>query len=96
MLENPHDVAVLVQDYPLEGLDESKDSYLNDAREFIAAMRAAGVPAAVCSTLPENIDRSTREMLIAEGVAPMPGIRETLDAIAIPPRQRPRSHPPRT
>ncbi len=82
MLENPRDVAVLVQDYPLEGLDESKDSYLNDAREFIAATRAAGVPAAVCSTLPENIDRSTREMLIAEGVAPMQGIRETLDAIA--------------
>ena len=82
MLENPRDVAVLVQDYPLEGLDESKDSYLNDAREFIAAMRAAGVPAAVCSTLPENIDRSTREMLVAAGVAPMQGIRETLDAIA--------------
>ena len=82
MLENPRDVAVLVQDYPLEGLDESKDSYLNDAREFIAATRAAGVPAAVCSTLPENIDRSTREMLIAAGVAPMQGIREALDAIA--------------
>ena len=82
MLEDPCDVAVIVQDYPLEGLDESKDSYLNDAGEFVAATRAAGVPAAVCSTLPENIDRATREMLIAEGVAPMQGIREALDAIA--------------
>ena len=82
MLEDPCDVAVIVQDYPLEGLDESKSSYLNDARTFIAATRAAGVPAAVCSTLPENIDRATREMLIANGVAPMQGIRETLDAIA--------------
>ena len=82
VLEDPFDVAVIVQDYPLEGLDESKDSYLNDAREFIAATRAAGVPAAVCSTLPENLDRATREMLIAQGVAPMQGIREALDAIA--------------
>lgn len=82
MFEDPFDVAVIVQDYPLEGLDESKDSYLSDAREFVAATRAAGIPAAVCSTLPENIDRATREMLIAEGVAPMQGIREALDAIA--------------
>ena len=82
MLEDPCDAAVIVQDYPLEGLDESKDSYLNDAREFTAATRAAGVPAAVCSTLPENIDPGTREMLIAQGVVPMQGIRETLDAIA--------------
>ena len=82
MLEAPFDVALMVQDYPLEGLDESKDSYLSDARSFIAAARAAGVPGAVCSTLPENIDRATREMLIAEGVAPMQGIRETLDAIS--------------
>ena len=82
MLEDPFDVAVIVQDYPLEGLDESKDSYLNDAWEFMAATRAAGVPAAVCSTLPENLDRATREMLIAQGVAPMQGIREALDAIA--------------
>ena len=82
MLADPCDVAILVQDYPLEGLDQSKDSYLSDARTFIAAARAAGVPAAVCSTLPENIDRSTREMLIAEGVAPMQGLREALEAVA--------------
>ena len=82
VLRDPRDVALIVQDYPLEGLDESKDSYLADARTFIAATREAGVPAAVCSTLPENLDRATREMLIAEGVAPMQGIREALDAIA--------------
>ena len=82
VLRDPRDVALIVQDYPLEGLDESKDSYLADARTFIAATREAGVPAAVCSTLPENLDRETREMLIAEGVAPMQGIREALDAIA--------------
>ena len=82
MLEDPFDAAVIVQDYPLEGLDESRDSYLNDAREFVAATRKAGVPAAVCATLPENLDRAAREMLVAAGVAPMQGIREALDAIA--------------
>ena len=82
MLADPCDIALIVQDYPLEGLDESKDSYLSDARSFIAAARAAGVPAAVCSTLPENLDRTTREMLVAEGVAPLQGISEALDAIA--------------
>ena len=82
MLADPCDIALIVQDYPLEGLDESKDSYLSDARSFIAAAWAAGVPAAVCSTLPENLDRTTREMLVAAGVAPMQGLREALDAIA--------------
>ena len=82
MLADPCDFALIVQDYPLEGLDESKDSYLSDARSFIAAARAAGVPAAVCSTLPENLDRTTREMLVAAGVAPLQGLRETLAAVA--------------
>ena len=82
VLRDARDVALIVQDYPLEGLDESKDSYLADARTFIAATRAAGIPAAVCSTLPENIDQETRETLIANGVAPMQGIRETIDAVA--------------
>ena len=82
MFRESYHAAVLVQDYPLAGLDESKPSYINDAQAFIAETRAANVPAAVCSTLPENIDRDTREMLIAHAVAPMQGIRETLDAIA--------------
>ena len=82
MLADTCDIALIVQDYPLEGLDESKPSYLADAAAFIAATRAAGVPAAVCSTLPENIDLATREMLIENGVAPMQGIREALEAVA--------------
>ena len=82
VLADPRDIALMVQDYPLEGLDESKGSYLSDARSFIAASRAAGVPAAVCSTLPENLDRTSREMAVAAGVAPMQGLREALDAIA--------------
>ena len=75
------DSAVLVQDYPAEGLDESKINYQNDADAFARAAREQELPAAICATLPENIDAQTRNFLIAEGVAPMQGIHETLNAI---------------
>lgn len=75
------DAAVLVQDYPATGLDESKVYYLNDAKAFTEAARRHGIPAAICATLPENIDADTREMLIAQGIAPMQGIDEALNAI---------------
>jgi acyl-CoA synthetase (NDP forming) len=76
------DVAVLVQDYPAPGLDESKPLYRADADAFAAAARRAGVPAVLCSTIPENIDRETREHLAAQGVVPMQGIPEALTAVA--------------
>ena len=80
-LRDPYDAALIVQDFPLAGLDESKPSYLSDTRTFIAATSGAGVPGAVCSTLPENIDQQTRELLIAEKVAPLQGIHEAVNAI---------------
>ena len=75
------DSAVLVQDYPAAGLDESKPYYRADAGAFIAAAKARGIPAAICATLPENIDPETRDWLVAQGVAPMQGLTETLDAM---------------
>ena len=78
---NDVDATVLVQDYPAEGLDESKVFYSNDASAFGQAARKLGVPAAICSTLPENLDKATREELIAKGLAPMQGIQECLNAI---------------
>lgn len=77
-----HDAAVIVQDYPAPGLDESKPWYRNDTLSFIAAAKARGLPAAVCSTIPENLDAETRSFLVAEGVAPMQGIEECMTAIA--------------
>jgi acyl-CoA synthetase (NDP forming) len=74
------DAAVLVQDYPAQGLDESKIYYRNDADAFAEA--AKGLPAAICSTLPENLDMDTRERLIAKSIAPMQGIHECLNAIS--------------
>jgi acyl-CoA synthetase (NDP forming) len=77
-----HDAAVIVQDYPAPGLDESKPWYRNDTLSFIAAVKAQGLPAAVCSTIPENLDAETRSFLVAESVAPMQGIEECMTAIA--------------
>lgn len=80
-LADTYEIAILVQDYPLPELNESKHYYLNDAMSFAAATLAAQIPAVICSTLPENIDQETRELLIKNGVVPMQGIPETLDAV---------------
>lgn len=77
-----HDAAVIVQDYPAPGLDESKQYYRNDTLSFIAAAKSRDLPAAVCSTIPENLDAETREFLVSQGVAPMQGIEDCMAAIA--------------
>ena len=82
LLTDSYDTAVFVQDYPPPELDESKPYYLSDAKSFIDASSKASIPAAICSTLPENMDQETREMLVENGVAPMQGIHEALDAIS--------------
>ena len=79
---NDVQAAVLVQDYPAEGLDESKIFYQNDALAFATAAKSLGIPAAICATIPENFDTASREFLIAQGVAPMQGIEETLNAVS--------------
>lgn len=75
------EAAILVQDYPAVGLDASKVYYQQDAAAFVRATQEHNLPAAICATLPENIDTQTREHLIAQGVAPMQGIHEALNAI---------------
>ncbi len=77
----PAQATVLVQDYPAEGLDESKHFYTNDGLAFAEAADQAGLPAAICATIPENMDAATRQLFIEKGVAPMQGIHETLNAV---------------
>ena len=74
--------AILVQDYPAKGLDESLVYYRNDALAFAEAAADNNLPAAICSTIPENFDRETRDLLVSLGVSPMQGIHETLNAIS--------------
>jgi acyl-CoA synthetase (NDP forming) len=73
--------AVLVQDYPAAGLDESQIYYRNDAGAFIAAARERRLPAAILATLHENMDPATRDWLTAQGCTPLLGIAEGLGAI---------------
>ena len=75
------DAAVLVQDYPAPGLDGSKVFYRNDAAAFARAAHEHNIPAAICATLPENLDADTRAYLIDNNIAPMQGIHETLNAL---------------
>lgn len=75
------DITVLVQDYPAMGLDASKKYYQNDAAAFARAAAEGGLPAVISATIPENMDDETRKFLIGQGVAPMQGIHETLNAI---------------
>jgi acyl-CoA synthetase (NDP forming) len=82
LLADPYDAAVIVQDYPAAGLDESKPFYASDTNSFIAAAKTHNLPAAVCSTLPENLDVETRDRLVARQVAPMQGLPECLNALA--------------
>ena len=79
-LRDNFDAALIVQDYPLDEISESKQYYRNDAGAFIDATSMAGLPAAVCSTLAENIDQDTREFLVESGVAPLQGIHQALNA----------------
>ena len=75
------DFSILIQDYPLQGLDETKIYYLNDAIGFSEVISKQKIPGAVISTISENIDRETREKLITLGVAPLQGIGNGLGAI---------------
>ena len=63
------------------GLDETKIYYLNDAIGFSEVINEQQIPGAIISTISENIDRETREQLIARGVAPLQGIGDGLAAI---------------
>ena len=82
MVREDTDMAVLVQDYPAAGLDDSRIYYHNDAMAFVRATKRHGIPAAICSTISENLDREVREELINHGVAPMQGIGDTMKAMA--------------
>lgn len=82
MFADGYDASVIVQDYPAEGLDESKPYYRNDSISFMNASKAYDLPAAVCSTIAENLDPETRDFLIKNGVAPMQGIGDCIKSIA--------------
>ena len=76
------DAAVVIQDFPPAHIHSDLTLYHNDAHSFISACKEQNIPAAICSDLPENIDRETREMLIPEGITPLQGIDTGIDALS--------------
>jgi len=82
MFRDQYDAAIMAQDYPTNHPGESYAPYLADVRAFVAATRAAGIPAAICTALSETIDQEIRDTMIASGVAPLQGHGEALAAIA--------------
>jgi acetate---CoA ligase (ADP-forming) len=81
MISDNYDAAVVIQDFPPPHIHNDNTLYKNDALSFAEAANSFGVPAAVCSDLPENLDRQTREMLIAKGITPLQGLDSGLDAL---------------
>jgi acyl-CoA synthetase (NDP forming) len=81
MIGDGYDAAVVIQDFPPAHIHADNTLYRNDAKSFIKACSKLAIPGAVCSDLPENIDRETREILIAGGVTPLQGVDSGLKAI---------------
>jgi acyl-CoA synthetase (NDP forming) len=79
-LRDPVDVALLVIDYPRPGVAYAADV---DAavRALADAARAAGVPAAVASVLPESFPAGAREAATALGVCPLQGLDDAFSAL---------------
>lgn len=74
------DAAALMIDYPdVAGCDPAGWDISVDG--FIAAHQATGCPAVVASTLPELLPKSARERLLANGLAPLQGISDTVAAL---------------
>ena len=83
LMEDSYDAAVVIQDYPPKHIHEDNSPYRNDSQSFIKACQQCGIPGAVCSDLPENLDRESRELIIEGGVSPLQGFDHGLEAIAL-------------
>jgi len=75
------DATLLVLDYPR--LDRCRaDSWGTTVEAFAAAARYGGHGATVVASLPEDLPEDHAKALMAQGIAPMHGIPDCLDAIA--------------
>ena len=75
------DASLLVLDYPR--LDRcSADSWGTTVDAFVAAARNRSYGATVVASLPEDLPEEYAKALMAQGIAPMHGIPDCLDAIA--------------
>src|SRR5206468_13097377 len=81
LLMDPFDAAMLVVDYPHEGIAGRAECDIS-ADALIEAAGAAGIPGVIASTIPELIPAEARTRIIAAGAAPLQGLPEAMSAIA--------------
>ena len=81
LLADAFDAAMLVVDYPHEGIAGRAECDIS-ADALIQTAGAAGIPAVVASTLPELIPADARDRIIAAGAAPLQGLPEAMKALA--------------
>ena len=81
MSEDSADALTFLLDIQRQGGGAAED-WLPTLDAMIEVRRLAGLPTVVGSLLPEGIESEQRERLLASGVAPLCGLRETLEALA--------------
>ena len=74
------DAVMLIVDFPHLGTSEP-NPWLDAAQAIITACRTSGKPAVVASVFPELLPMHVRELLAANGVAPLQGIADALTAL---------------
>jgi len=74
------DLSMLVLDFPRQDRCRTED-WDATLRAITAAARSTGSRAAVVASMPENLPEAVARSLIADGVAPLSGIEETLTAV---------------
>jgi acyl-CoA synthetase (NDP forming) len=81
MMSADHDVCLIVLDFPRSD-EEVVDGWEQALNAFIAAHQLHGVSAVMVSSMPELMPPRIARRLLAAGIAPMQGLRETAVAIA--------------
>jgi len=82
LIADGYDAAVVIQDFPPKHIHDDNTPYRNDASSFMQACIELGIPGAVCSDLPENIDHESRQIMISGGITPLQGLDSGMDALA--------------
>jgi len=81
MLDCRFDVHLLVLDFPRQDRCAA-DAWQTTVDAFVAAHKAHGARGLVVSSLPEGLSEPVARQLLAQGIAPMQGLADCLDAIS--------------
>jgi len=81
MLDCRFDAHLLVLDFPRQDRCAA-DAWQTTVDAFVAAHEAHGARGLVVSSLPEGLSEPVARQLLAQGIAPMQGLADCLDAIS--------------